>query len=150
MIAMTPRSAHVPAEGPGWKALLVTGVYVAGVLVTGAPLAIGGLAVNGLLEDELVVDEFPAAELAVDSLVADGLEADRLLTDELVAEADCNGGVMDTKMDTTEGVVDEDVVFDPTEDVERETNFSFLAVRPSHTNAKELKATSARHRPSRS
>lgn len=71
------------------------------------------------------------------------LVAGELVVDELNAVFDWFEG------NDIEGVVDEDAVVGALADVEREMDFLFPGATPSQTNARELKAISARHSPSK-
>lgn len=72
-----------------------------------------------------------------------------LVADELVAVADRFEDDVDRNVNDTEEVTGENVDVGAIVDVEREMNLSFLGATPSQTNAKELKATSARHSPTK-
>ena len=71
------------------------------------------------------------------------LVAGELFVDELIAVFDW------FEENDIEGVVDEDAVVGARADVEREIDLLFPGATPSQTNARELKAISARQSPSK-
>lgn len=133
----------VPAEVLDFE----VGLLVAGELVVGEIL-VGRLILDELVADEFVVgetvaDRFVARELVVDEFVAGELIAEELVTGEPVAVGKRDEENDDIRLDDTEVTVDEDA------DAERVLALTFRGETPSQTKAKELKATSAKHSPSK-
>lgn len=80
-------------------------------------------------------------KLLAGEIVADECVADEFLADEMVAVAELFEKDVDMSVDNAEERVDENA------DAGRELILTSREARPSQTNAKELKATRAKHSP---